>query len=106
MTFDEWIESVRGDDEKAIPATDPIFDFADDIGLPNDFLYLGWRAFCEQHRSTSKRQRDWRQTFRNYVKNPMWLGVWYIDRASGEYRLTTKGLQLQRELETRERLAA
>lgn len=91
-----WAKALKAKGEKLIPEDDPIFDYADKVGLPREFLDLAWPAF--RHRYTAqypdKRYRDWRRVFRNAVEGN-WLKLWYAD-PNGEYRLTTTGIQAQR----------
>ena len=80
-----------------MPPDDPVFAYAQRVGIPREFLALGWRQFrhrySEQH--PGKRYRDWRRVFRNAVEGN-WLKLWWLDPASGQYALTTVGLQAQR----------
>lgn len=92
VLLDTWIATLNGAD--AIPPDDPIFAYARDAGIPDDFLELSWFVFCVKARSSKNRQKDWRQTYRNYVRGG-WLRLWYVD-AEGAYRLSTQGVQEQR----------
>lgn len=81
--------------EDPIPANDPVFAYADRIGLPHDFVALAWEWF--KARYAAKRQagvRGWRQTFRNAVEGN-WPKYWFADEAGG-WGLTTAGKQAQR----------
>jgi hypothetical protein len=104
QTFRQWLESLR-DDEMAIPPEDPVFEFADQAGIPNEFLHLAWRWFCQRYRDDPKTYRDWRAVFRRAVYED-WHRCWRHDAASGQLVLTNVGLQLQRQLEAQERDAA
>jgi hypothetical protein len=95
VLLDTWINSLHGED--AIPATDSVFTWAADAGIPDAFLELSWFVFCARAREAKNRQKDWRQTYRNYVKKG-YLKLWYFD-ADGECRLTTVGIQEQRVLD-------
>jgi len=82
---------VKAAGEKPIPDGDPVFAYADSIGLPRDFLHLAWLEFRAQHTApNAKRYRDWRQHFRNAVRRN-WLRLWYLDGQA--YALTTAGQQ-------------
>lgn len=91
-----WAKAVKAKGEKLIPEDDPIFAYAEKVGLPSEFLDLAWPAF--RHRYTvqhpAKRYTDWRRVFRNAVEGN-WLKLWYVDQ-HGDYRLTTSGIQAQR----------
>ena len=82
--------------EKPIPEGDAVFVYADEVGIPHEFLRLAWLEF--RHRYTqpdAKRYRDWRSVFRKSVRGN-WLKLWWLDPASNAYGLTTVGLQAQR----------
>lgn len=85
-----WLEAVKAAGEKPIPDGDPVFTYADGIGLPREFLHLAWLEFRTGHLQSQKRQRDWRAHFRNAVRRN-WLKLWYLDGET--YALTTAGQQ-------------
>lgn len=89
--IDTWLDSLG--DELAIPETDPIFDYANKAGIPIEFLELSWKRFCEDMRDRGKKQKNWRQHYRNAVKGN-WYKLWWFD--GDTCRLTTTGLQTQR----------
>ena len=92
-----WLEGLKTRQEQPVPPDDPVFAYAQRVGIPREFLALGWRQFrhryTEQH--PGKRYSDWRRVFRNAVEGN-WLKLWWLDPASGQYALTTVGLQAQR----------
>jgi hypothetical protein len=94
LTFGQWIESLG--DAEAIPADDPVFDYAARVGLPHDFVALEWTWFEAKFSGPdkTKRQANWRQHFRNAVEGT-WGNLWRVNSA-GEYYLTTQGVQAQR----------
>lgn len=83
-------EQASSESRDIVPETDPVFDYADKIGLPEEFLKLAWLVFADKF-WTGKRQKDWAQTFRNYVKGN-YLKLWYQDEKDG-WLLTTAGKQ-------------
>jgi len=91
-----WIEGIRAAGERAVAADDPVFAYADRVGLRHDFVVLAWSAFKHRYlvQHPAKRYRDWRRVFRNSVEGN-WLRLWYADPAGG-YALTTVGIQAQR----------
>ena len=95
ITLSEFLIQCKENQESAIPEDDAIFDYANKVGIPIDFLRLGWIQF-KFLQSAVKRQKDWRAVFRNYVKLN-YLKVWFIDN-EGKYCLTTLGKQLEREV--------
>lgn len=95
ITLHEFFNQCRENKESPIPGNDPIFDYAEKVGIPFEFLRLGWIHFKTLHRP-DKKQKDWRAVFRDYVKRNF-LKVWFIDN-EGKYCLTTLGKQLEREV--------
>lgn len=91
VSLQAFIEDCKAKGEKPIPDDDPIFTYAESVGLPHDFLALAWAWFKEQ--MAGKRQKDWRKHFRNAVKGN-WPRYWFT--ADGEWRLTTAGEQARR----------
>jgi hypothetical protein len=90
-----WIESVKAAGEQPVPEDDPVFEYAESIGLPIDFLHLAWLEFRHQYTQPgAKRYIDWRAVFRKAVRGN-WLKLWWLE--GGEtYALTTRGVQAQR----------
>jgi uncharacterized protein YdaU (DUF1376 family) len=91
-----WLDSLKASGEKPIPPDDAVFAYADEVGIPHDFLRLAWLEFRHQHtQPNAKRYKDWRAHFRNAVRKN-WGRLWWIDPASNTYQLTTVGQQAQR----------
>lgn len=91
-----WLEAIKARGEKAVPEGDPVFAYADRVGLPRELLSLAWRVFRATYTGPkgAKRYTDWRQVFRNAVEGN-WLKLWYVG-AEGSFGLTTVGIQAQR----------
>lgn len=100
QTLDEYAAACKAAGVKLIPETDPVFAFADRVGIPRDWLYLCWREFARRNREQGKRQRDWPQTFRNCVRSN-WYGLWKVAR-DGSVFLTSEGELIRREVEAQE----
>ncbi|MBZ8138848.1 hypothetical protein CLD22_02900 [Rubrivivax gelatinosus] len=98
VTLRSWLEAVRARGESAIDEGDPVQDWAVTVGLPNEFVGLGWRAFKRLYLEdrADKRYADWRAVFRRTMREN-WLKLWWLD--GHEYRLTTVGEQVKREFE-------
>jgi hypothetical protein len=94
MTLRAWFDSLP-QGERGVPETDPIFDYAEKIDLPYDFLVLQWKFFCTKYNDVPKTYTDWRAVFRNSVRSN-WFKLWFLDEA-GQYLLTTQGRQAERE---------
>lgn len=89
-----WLASVKAAGEKPIPDGDPVFAYAEEIGLPHEFLHLAWLEFRSRYsQPEAKRYRDWRAVFRKAVRGN-WMKLWWQDR--DDWSLTTAGVQAQR----------
>jgi len=95
ITITQWLADLDQVQEDAVPDGDPIFAYAENAGIPDDFLALAWAVFRDAATASKKCQKDWRQTFRNYVQKG-YLKLWYFD-GEGTCRLTTVGIQAQRQ---------
>jgi hypothetical protein len=95
LTFSEWYAEAQRQ-ERVFEPTDAVYEYQEKVGLPIEFVRLGWVVFMAIHKTNDKRQADWKATFRNYVKNG-WLRLWYADNVSGKFALTTAGVQAARE---------
>lgn len=97
QTYRQWVDS-KPEGENLIPGSDPIFDYAEEIGLPREILHLHWMVFSDRHEGSAKRQKDWKQHFRNSVRGN-WFKLWYL-ADDGSFQLTTPGKQADREFQT------
>jgi hypothetical protein len=94
ITFDDFVEHCKAVGEDPIPSTDPVFAYAEKIGLPREYLELAWLEFAQQYRGDRrKRYKSWRQTFRNAVTRN-WFRLWF--ERDGAWALTTQGKMAQR----------
>lgn len=90
-----WLEAVKAKGEKPVPPDDPVFAYAERVGIPSDFLALAWCEFKHRYcQPDAKRYRDWRSVFRKAVRGN-WLKLWFV-QPDGAYALTTVGIQAQR----------
>jgi hypothetical protein len=92
-----WLANIKEQGQKPVSESDPIFAWAERVGLPAEFLSLAWQEFKRKHASPDSKTRksDWRRHFRNTVESN-WLRLWYLDNDT--YTLTTVGKQAQRNL--------
>lgn len=99
-TFAEWLEEICASGQKAISDYLPVWDYAEKIGLPAEWVEIAWLKFrdryLEDNSYSGKRYADWRRVFLNTVKDN-WFKLWYAK--DGAFLLTTAGQQA--ELETR-----
>ena len=90
-----WLETIKAIGEKPIPEDDPVFVYAEKVGIPPDHLRLCWREFRDRYSQPgSKRYRDWRSVFRKSVRGN-WFKLWWVD-SEGVYELTTCGKQAEK----------
>ena len=99
-----WLSNMKASGELPIPEDDPVFEYAEQAGIPLDMLRLCWIEFRQRYSEPgAKRYKDWRSVYRKAVRGN-WLKLWFCN-ADG-YTLTTAGLQAQRALQAKEGLAA
>lgn len=98
LSLPAWLAALGDGD--AIPADDAVYRYADETGIPDEFIALAWDVFAERMTEGKKRQKDWRQHFRNAVKGN-WFKLWWMPPTGG-CELTTAGIQAQRAAEARD----
>lgn len=95
VSLKTFLAERKAKGEKAIPDDDPVFAYAEQVGIPLEFLNLQWREFRERYTEKgSKRYIDWRRHFRNSVRGN-WFHLWFL-KADGTCALTTQGEQARR----------
>lgn len=95
-TLQEFLDRCKGDSVQPISESDPIFDYANTVGLSDDMLAICWFSFKSQYLDPIKKQKDWRAHYRCAVRRN-WFKLWYISN-DGSMGLTTAGQQAQREM--------
>lgn len=98
ITLSQYIEQKKEAGEEAIPLTHFVFKYADNVGIPHEYLRICWRRFVDFYADgggNKTKYIDWPATFANNVKNNYYR-LWWIND-SGEYNLTTTGKQAQLE---------
>lgn len=99
IVFDAWMASVKEQGIKPIPEDHAVFRYADKIKLPIDYVRLCWLEFKADHAGrVDKKQKDWPGAFLNYVRKGYYR-LWF--EKDGQWLLTTRGIQLQKEMEER-----
>ena len=94
VSMADWIAAEKSAGRKPIPDDDPVFDYAQKAGIPDEMLSLAWVEFRARYRANPrKRYTDWRAVFRNAVRGN-WFKLWFFDE-TGAYRLTTAGRQAE-----------
>lgn len=90
ISLKKFLESLNG--EKVLPDDDPIFEYAERVGITKDALLICWTAFKDSYTASGKKQKDWRQTFRNAVRGN-WYKIWFV-KEDGTVSLTSNGRQV------------
>jgi len=93
-TLKAFLDACKASGEKPIPEDDPIFDYAEKVGIAPDMLATAWQEFKTRFLPTAKRQKDWRAHFRNAVRRN-WYGLWFLKEGEAA-RWTTAGEQARR----------
>lgn len=94
ITLQAFIQQCQADSLKPIPEDDPIFDYAEKVGIESEMLAIAWREFKSYWLPTQHRKKDWPGTFRNAVRQNR-AGLWYIKEGEPA-RWTTAGEQARR----------
>ena len=94
-TLAKFTEACKTSGEKPIPDDDPVFDYAEKVGIDHEMLACAWAEFKARYLPTAKRQKDWRAHFRNAVRRN-WYGLWFLKEGE-RARWTTAGEQARRE---------
>lgn len=91
LSFKAWALRERAAGKALMPTESAVFDYAERVGIPSEFLHIAWLEFRHRYSMPgAKRYRDWRIVFRKSVEGN-WLKLWWLD--GDAYRLTTAGQQ-------------
>lgn len=101
LSLPDWMARVQASGQDAVPADDEVWDYAATVGLPREFVALCWREFKRRQMRAGKRQRDWREKFRDCVR-ASWYGLWLLGSGQ-DARLSTSGEQAARYFEALDR---
>jgi hypothetical protein len=102
-TLNDWILMITDLGELPIPEGDPIFNYANDSGIPLEFLRIAWIEFKARYADQQKKYTDWRAVFRRAVREN-WQKLWWHD--GNEYLLTTIGQQAMAAMNNKNKLRA
>jgi hypothetical protein len=94
-TLTMFIENKKTANEKIIPDSHAVFNYAKAAGIPAEFLSLAWNEFKSRYTTPPdhlKKYKDWPGVFLKAVKGN-WMKVWFIE--GGMYKLTTAGQQAE-----------
>jgi len=96
ITLKQFLETCREKSEQAIPDHDPVFEYAEKIGLDEEMIAVCWQEFKIDYLATLKKYKDWRQVFRKCVRGN-WKKLWFM-KAGEDPQWTTAGEQARRVL--------
>src|SRR5579859_2401768 len=91
ITLRAFLDACKATGEKTIDDTDPIFAYAQKVGIDLEMIEDCWNVFKAAHLQTAKKQKDWRAHFRNAVRLN-WYRLWFL-RDGEDARRTTAGEQ-------------
>lgn len=102
ITLADYLADCHRQGIEPIPGDDAVWGYPESMGFPASWVDVAWWAFQGRYLTTTpgekaKRYTSWPQAFRNAVREN-WLKLWWVD--GNGYRLTTAGVQAQREMET------
>lgn len=94
IALQTYLDACKQKNAKPIPEDDSVFSYADEIGLPHDFLRLQWLEFKDRYTQPgAKRYKAWPIVFGKSVRGN-WFKLWFAK--DGGYQLTTTGLQAKK----------
>lgn len=97
-SFAEFAAACRERGEPVISAYAPLLAYVRDAAIPMEFVEVAWAEFKRRHMVggtwAQARREDWRRSFLIAVERNA-MRLWAVDRASGQYVLTSLGLQTQ-----------
>lgn len=96
-TFSKWVEA-QPNPLDVLPEDHAVFRWADSVGLPEYYVFLGWCWFRREYgtggRGRDKKYRDWLAVFDDSIRK-RWGRLWY---AHGDgFKLSADGEILSRE---------
>lgn len=95
ISLKTYLEQCKAAGKKPIPEDDSVFTYAEQTGIPADFLRLQWCEFKDRYTMPgAKRYKAWATVFNKSVRGN-WFRLWYAD-SNGSYALTTTGQQAQK----------
>lgn len=102
LTLAECMAQCKAQAVPVVPADGAAIRFAQQAGIPDEFVELAWGAFVGRYTEDQPATvyADWAQVFAKALKGN-WLKLWFIDAVTKDYRLTTAGLQEQNAQEAR-----
>lgn len=94
ISLQTYLEKCKSEEKKPIPVDDSVFAYAEQVGIPHDFLRLQWLEFKDRYSQPgAKRYKAWPIVFGKSVRGN-WFKLWYAK--NGQYELTTTGHQAKK----------
>jgi hypothetical protein len=94
ITFPEFMKRCKEAGETPIPNEHPVFAYASQAGIPDEFLSLHWLEFKDRYSDGKKKYTEWRTVFSKSVRGN-WFHLWYAAKDGSGFHLTTDGVQAQ-----------
>lgn len=94
VTLRAFLDVCKQQGIKPILENDPIFEYADKVGISEEMLVTAWDEFKARFLPADKRQKDWPAHYRNAVKRN-WYSLWFL-KDGEDARWTTAGEQARR----------
>ncbi|MHB1145052.1 MAG: helix-turn-helix domain-containing protein [Thiobacillus sp.] len=94
ITLKTFLNNCMESGEQAIHADDPIFEYAKTVGIDEEMLAVAWAEFKTYWLSSGKRRKDWRETYRNAIRQNR-ARLWFI-REGEQAQWSTIGEQARR----------
>jgi len=99
VSLQTWLATIKAMGEQPMPETDPVFDYAEQAGIPMEYMRLCWVEFKQRYSAPgAKKYKDWRSVYRKAVRGN-WFKLWRLSNDS--YVLTTEGQQALRVAEAK-----
>jgi len=94
ITLKQFLDNCKEKSEQAIPEDDPVFAYAESVGLDHEMVSVCWQEFKATYLPKKKRYSDWRKAFNNAVRGN-YYGLWFC-KEDEPMSWTSKGQQARR----------
>jgi hypothetical protein len=94
ISLKQFLEDCKANREKTFPENDPVFEYADTVGIDQEMIATCWQEFKAAYLPGKKTYADWRSHFRNAVRRN-WYKLWYL-KAGEVAQWTSAGEQARR----------
>jgi hypothetical protein len=94
ITLNQFLEDCKANSEKTFPENDPVFEYADTVGIDHEMVAVCWQEFKAAYLPGKKTYADWRAAFRNAVRKNYYK-LWFV-REGEQAAWTSVGEQARR----------